>query len=172
MILDHKNNFRNWFTQHYLNENQKSAPRFCKSNSCWLERLSIGLVQHQMTLIIVFHLDNDLGASILFHKWILSDRIIWKSGITLLSRHIDSKVAFSSILGMLIICQIAIMQIRKKFPKVAIVATKLNFFNTPIDSGSTIKPCTLKHFQVPILAPGLYTYHMQIILAEFVMHIS
>ena len=28
-------------------------------------------------------------------------------------------------------------------------------FNTPIDSGSIIKPCTLKHFQVPILAPGL-----------------
>ena len=29
-------------------------------------------------------------------------------------------------------------------------------FNTPIDSGSIIKPCTLKLFQVPILAPGLY----------------
>ena len=28
-------------------------------------------------------------------------------------------------------------------------------FNTPIDSGSIIKPCTLKLFQVPILAPGL-----------------
>ena len=28
-------------------------------------------------------------------------------------------------------------------------------FNTPIYSGSTIKPCTLKLFQVPILAPGL-----------------
>ena len=28
-------------------------------------------------------------------------------------------------------------------------------FNTHIESGSIIKPCTLKHFQVPILAPGL-----------------
>ena len=37
---------------------------------------------------------------------------------------------------------------KKKFPKVAVVATKLNFFNIPIESGSIIKPCTLKHFQV------------------------
>ena len=29
-------------------------------------------------------------------------------------------------------------------------------FNTSIESGSIIKPCTLKHFQVPILAPGLF----------------
>ena len=30
-------------------------------------------------------------------------------------------------------------------------------FNPPIDSGSIIKPCTLKLFQVPILAPGLHS---------------
>ena len=39
------------------------------------------------------------------------------------------------------------MQI-KKFPKVAVVATKLNFFIIPTESGTIIKPFTLKHFQV------------------------
>ena len=34
----------------------------------------------------------------------------------------------------------------------------LIFFNTPKDSGSIIKPCTVKHFQVPILAPGLMSF--------------
>ena len=47
-----------------------------------------------------------------------------ENGIALISRHISSKVAFSSVFDKLIICQLAIMQI-KKFPKVAVVATKL-----------------------------------------------
>ena len=79
-----------------------------------------------MTLIMTFDIECDLGSSILFQKWILEVRIIWKNGITLLSRHISSKVAFSSVFDMLIICQIAIMQI-KKFPKVAVMPTLLNF---------------------------------------------
>ena len=80
-----------------------------------------------MNLIITFFdLENDLGSSILFHKWILEVRTIWKSGITLLSRHISSKVAFFSVFDMVIMCSLAIMQI-EIFPKVAVVATKLNF---------------------------------------------
>ena len=43
---------------------------------------------------------------------------------------------------------------KKKFPNVALVATKLN---TLIHSGSIIKPCTLKLFQIPVLARGLLT---------------
>ena len=46
------------------------------------------------------------------------------------------------------------MQI-KKFPNVAVAATKLNILNI-LPSGSIIKPCTLKLFQVAILAPRLY----------------
>ena len=57
-----------------------------------------------MTLIMTFDIEGDLGSSILFQKWILDVKIIWKSGITLLSRHISSKVAFSSVSDMLIIC--------------------------------------------------------------------
>ena len=57
-----------------------------------------------MTLIMTFDIEDDLGSSILFQKWILEVRIIWKSGITLLSRHISLKVAFSSVSDMLIIC--------------------------------------------------------------------
>ena len=38
----------------------------------------------------------------LFQKWILEVGIIWKSGITLLSRHISSKIAFSFVNYMLI----------------------------------------------------------------------
>ena len=68
-----------------------------------LKRL-IRLKQPQMTLIMTFDIEGDLGSSILFQKWILEVKIIWKSGITLLSRHISSKVAFSSVSDMLIIC--------------------------------------------------------------------
>ena len=75
---------------------------------------------------MTFDLHDGLGSPILFQKWILEVRIIWTSGITLLSKHISSKVKFSSLSDMLIICWLAIMQI-KKFPKVAVVATKLNF---------------------------------------------
>ena len=57
-----------------------------------------------MTLIITFDFEDDLGSLILFQKWILKVIIIWKSGITLLSRHISSKVAFSSLIDMLLIC--------------------------------------------------------------------
>ena len=57
-----------------------------------------------MTLIMTFDIEDDLGSSILFQKWILEVKIIWKSGITLLSMHINSKVAFSSVSDMLIIC--------------------------------------------------------------------
>ena len=46
-------------------------------------------------LVISFDLDDDLGSSILFQKWIVEVRILWKSGITLLSMHISSKVSFS-----------------------------------------------------------------------------
>ena len=44
---------------------------------------------------------------------------------------------------------------KKSFPRLPSWQPSLISFNTPIDSGSIIKPCTLKHFQVPILAPGL-----------------
>ena len=47
------------------------------------------------------------------------------------------------------------MQIKKSSPRLPSWQPSLISFNTPIDSGSIIKPCTLKHFQVPILAPGL-----------------
>ena len=57
-----------------------------------------------MTLIMTFDLEDALGSSILFQKWILEVRILWKSGITLLSRHISSKVILSSLSDMLIIC--------------------------------------------------------------------
>ena len=49
-------------------------------------------------------LEDDLGSSILFQEWILEVRIIWQSDITLLSRQISSKVIFSSLSDMLIIC--------------------------------------------------------------------
>ena len=57
-----------------------------------------------MTLIITFDLEDDPGSSVLFQKWIVGVKIIWKSGITLLSRHISSKVAFSPVFEMLITC--------------------------------------------------------------------
>ena len=57
-----------------------------------------------MTFIMTFDLEDDLGSSILFQKQILEVGIIWKSGITLLSRHISSKVIFSSLSDMLIKC--------------------------------------------------------------------
>ena len=57
-----------------------------------------------MTLIITFDLEDDLGSSILFQNWIVGVEIIWKSGITLLSMHISSKIAFSSVSDMLILC--------------------------------------------------------------------
>ena len=44
---------------------------------------------------------------------------------------------------------------KKSSPRLPSWQPSLISFNTPIDSGSIIKPCTLKHFQVPILAPGL-----------------
>ena len=68
-----------------------------------------------MTLIMIFVIEDELGSSLLFQKWILEARIIWKSGITLLPRHISSKVIFSSVLDMLI------------YANYAAVATKLNF---------------------------------------------
>ena len=43
-----------------------------------------------MTLIMTFDIEDDLGSSILFQKWILEIQIIWKGGITLLSMHICS----------------------------------------------------------------------------------
>ena len=44
---------------------------------------------------------------------------------------------------------------KKSSPRLPSWQPSLISVNTPIDSGSIIKPCTLKHFQVPILAPGL-----------------
>ena len=44
---------------------------------------------------------------------------------------------------------------KKSSPRLPSWQPSLISLNTPIDSGSIIKPCTLKHFQVPILAPGL-----------------
>ena len=44
---------------------------------------------------------------------------------------------------------------KKSSPRLPSWQPSLISFNTPIESGSIIKPCTLKHFQVPILAPGL-----------------
>ena len=105
-----------------------------------------------MTLIITFDLEHDLESSILFQKWILGVRIIWKSGITLLSRHISSKVAFFSVFDMLI----SYYAHKKSSPRLPSWQPSLISFNIPIESGSIIKPCTLKHFQVPILAPGLH----------------
>ena len=55
-----------------------------------------------MTLIMTFDIGDDLGSSISFQKWILGVRIIWKNGNTLLSRHISSKIIFSSVSRMLI----------------------------------------------------------------------
>ena len=45
---------------------------------------------------------------------------------------------------------------KKSSPRLPSWQPSLISFNTPIDSESIIKPCTLKHFQVPILAPGLW----------------
>ena len=55
---------------------------------------------------------------------------------------------------------------KKSSPRLPSWQPSLISFNTPIDSGSIIKPCTLKHFQVPILAPGLYGVFYQIWLYE------
>ena len=44
---------------------------------------------------------------------------------------------------------------KKRSPRLPSWQPSLISFNTPIDSGSIIKPCTLKHFHAPILAPGL-----------------
>ena len=55
-----------------------------------------------MTLIMTFDLEDYLESSLLFQKQTLEVRIIWKNGITLLSRHISSKVIFSSLSDMLI----------------------------------------------------------------------
>ena len=57
-----------------------------------------------MTLIMTFDLEDDLGSSILFQIQILEVRIIGKSGITLLSKHINSKVIFSYLSDKLIKC--------------------------------------------------------------------
>ena len=48
----------------------------------------------------------------------------------------------------------------KSSPRLPSWQPSLISFNTPIDSGLIIKPCTLKHFQVPILAPGLSWLHL------------
>ena len=45
---------------------------------------------------------------------------------------------------------------KKRSPKLPSWQPSLISFNAPIDSGSIKKPCTLKFFQVPILAPGRY----------------
>ena len=37
---------------------------------------------------------------------------------------------------------------KKSSPRLPSLQPSLIFFNIPIESGSTIKPCTLKHFQV------------------------
>ena len=71
-------------------------------------------------------------------------RIIWKSGITILYRYISSKVIFSSVSDMLI----SYYANKKSFPRLPSWQPGLIFFNKPIESGSTVKPCTLKHFQV------------------------
>ena len=47
---------------------------------------------------------------------------------------------------------------KKSSPRLPSWQPSLTSFNTPIESGSIIKPCTLKHSQVPILAPGLLCY--------------
>ena len=111
-----------------------------------------------MTLIITFDLENDLGSTILFQKWILEVWIIWKSGITLLSRHISSKIAFSSVFDFAYYMLISYYANNKSSPRLPSWQPSLISFNAPIDSRSIIKPCTLKLFQFPILAPGLYIY--------------
>ena len=75
-----------------------------------------------MTLIITFGLEEDIEFSVLFHKRILEVRYIWKSGITLFSRHISSKVMFSSASNMLIN-----YYANKKVSQVAVVVTRLDF---------------------------------------------
>ena len=55
---------------------------------------------------------------------------------------------------------------KKSSPRLPSWQPSLISFNTPIDSGSIIKPCTLKHFQVPILAPGLLGYSPKLITLE------
>ena len=100
-----------------------------------------------------FDFEDDPGSSILFQKWILYVRIIWKSGITLFSRHISSKVflCFRYANYMLI----SYYANKKSSPRLPSWQPSLISFNTPIYSGPIIKPYALKLFQVPILAPGL-----------------
>ena len=47
---------------------------------------------------------------------------------------------------------------KKSSPRLLLWQPSLISFNTPIESGSIIKPCTLKLFQVPILALGLIPF--------------
>ena len=105
--------------------------------------------------LLTFYLKMTIGSSILFQKWILGVRILWKSGITLLSRHISSKVKFSVLSDMLIICWLYIMQINKSLSW----HPSFIFFNIAIDSRSIINPCTLKLLRLHIgykrLATGL-----------------
>ena len=95
---------------------------------------------------MTFDIEDDLGSSFLFQKWILRVRIIWKSGITLLSRHIISKVIFSRFryANFMLISYYAN---KKSSPRLPSWQPSLIFFNIPIKSGSIIKPCTLKLFQ-------------------------
>ena len=59
-----------------------------------------------------------------------------ENGINLFSRHISSKVAFSSVFDMLI----SYYANKKSSPRLPSWQPSLIFFNTPIDSGSIIKP--------------------------------
>ena len=65
------------------------------------------------------------------------------------------------------------MEIKKSSPRLPSCQPSLILFNTPIDSGSIIKPCTLKHFQVPILAPEPFVewFHCKCILTMSITYI-
>ena len=58
---------------------------------------------------------------------------------------------------------------KKSSPRLPSWQPSLISFNTPIESGSIIKPCTLKHFQVPILAPGLQGENIITLLSRVII---
>ena len=61
---------------------------------------------------------------------------------------------------------------KKSSPRLPSWQPSLISFNIPIESGSIIKPCTLKHFQVPILAPGLLALQISAERCEGILHVT
>ena len=57
-----------------------------------------------MTLIMTFEIEDDLGSSLFISEMDSGVQNYTESGITLLSGHISSKVIFSPVSDMLILC--------------------------------------------------------------------